>query len=172
MLKLPRVLTEEADFAHSCINTSWSERRDDNSCIYSSSRSGLRSRATFYVDFFDHAASFKDLLMLKRETSTSNCKRRKVAISSRRMQGSSASLSYKAVIIGGVMVLGRPAPFDGAFVDPKRSRFDRTCRTERAEQPAISAITSSVGASSPCNLLSTMSFIRSRFERARFGAII
>ena len=70
------------------------------------------------------------------------------------------------------MVLGRPAPFDGAFVDPKWRRFDRMCRTERAEQPAISAISSSVGALSPCNLLSIMSFIRTYLERARFGAII
>jgi hypothetical protein len=55
------------------------------------------------------------------------------------MQGSMASWSYKAVNIGGVMVLGRPAPFDGALVDPKRRRFARMWRTAQLEHSAILA---------------------------------
>lgn len=70
------------------------------------------------------------------------------------------------------MVLGRPAPFDGAFVDPKSRRFDRMRRTLRVEQPAILAASLSVGAFSPCNLLLIMLWISSCFESARFGAIV
>lgn len=66
-------------------------------------------------------------------------------MSSRRMQGTMASLSHKAVNIGGVMVLGRPAPIDGAFVDPKRRKFYRWRRIIRVEQRAILAVWSSVG---------------------------
>jgi hypothetical protein len=57
--------------------------------------------------------------MLKQVNSTSNSSRRKVTMSLR-CKGTIASLSHKVVDIGGAMVLGRPAAFDGAFVDPKR----------------------------------------------------
>jgi hypothetical protein len=92
--------------------------------------------------------------MLKRLTSTSNSPRRKVTMSSRRTQGTNSSLSYKAVNIGGVMVLGRPAPFNRAFVDPRT--FRRWRRIVRVEQRAILAVWSSVGPWSPCNLLLIM----------------
>jgi len=46
------------------------------------------------------------------------------------------------------MVLGRPTLFDGALVDPKRSRLDWMRRTARLEQLAILAISSSLSASS------------------------
>ena len=54
------------------------------------------------------------------------------------------------------MVLGWPAPFGGALVDPKRSRFDRIRRTVQLEQAAILAISSSLSALSSCNLLPIM----------------
>jgi hypothetical protein len=110
--------------------------------------------------------------MLKRVNSTSNSPRRKVTMSLRRMQGTMASLSHKAVNIGGVMVLGRPAPFDGAFVDPKRRTFRRWWRIARVEQRAILAVWSSVGTWSPCNLLLIMFWVSSCVQTAKFGAIL
>jgi hypothetical protein len=88
------------------------------------------------------------------------------------MQGRIASLSHKTVNIGGVMVLGRPAPFDGAFVDPKVRRFRRWRRIVRVEQQAILAVWSSVGPWSPCNLLLIMFWVSSCVESAKFGAIL
>jgi len=123
----------------SSINTNWSERRDDTSCI-NSSRSRLRSRAIFCMDFFDYLRPFKALLMLEGVTSTSKSLRRKSAMSLRRMQGSRESSSHKAVNIESVIVLRRPAPFDRAFVDPKRSRFRLSLRMARGVQLAILAI--------------------------------
>jgi len=72
--------------------------------------------------------------MLNRVTSTSNSSRRKATMSLRRMQGTMASLSHKAVNIRGVMVLGQPAPFDRAFVDSKRRTFCWWQRIARVEQ--------------------------------------
>ena len=66
--------------------------------------------------------------------------------------------------------MGRPAPFDGALVDPKTGRFERMRRTVRAEQLAILAISSSLSAS-PCDLLLIIFRIRSWVEGARFGAM-
>jgi len=109
--------------------------------------------------------------MLKRVNSTSNSPQRKVTMSLRCMQGTMASFSHKAVNIGGVTVLDRPAPFDGAFVDPKRRMFRRWRRIARAEQ-AILAVWSSVGPWSPCNLLLIMFWISSCVEAAKFGAIV
>jgi hypothetical protein len=54
------------------------------------------------------------------------------------------------------MVLGRPAPLDGAFVDPTRRTFDRMRRTARSEQSAILAISSSFSTLSSCNVLLIM----------------
>jgi hypothetical protein len=71
-----------------------------------------------------------------------------------------------------VIVLGRPALFDGAFVDLKSRRFFRMLRTVRAVQWAVLAISSSVGPVPSCNLLLTMLWIKSWFESARFGAIV
>jgi hypothetical protein len=65
-------------------------------------------------------------------------------MSLRLMQRSMASLSQSAVNTGGVLVLGRPAPFDGAFVDLYRRTFRRWRRIVRAEQQAILAVWSSV----------------------------
>lgn len=84
---------------------------------------------------------------------TSNSSRRKLAILLRFIDSLTESRSCKAVNMGGLIVLGRPAPFDGALVDPKASRFERMRRTVRAEQRAILAISSSLSAS-PCDLLS------------------
>ena len=70
------------------------------------------------------------------------------------------------------MVLGRPAPFDGAFVDPKRRTFRRWRRIVRAEQRATLAVWSSVGPWSPCNLLLIMFWVSSCVETAKFGAIV
>jgi hypothetical protein len=42
------------------------------------------------------------------------------------------------------MVLGQPAPFDRALVDPKRNRFDRMQRTVQSEHSAILAISPSL----------------------------
>jgi hypothetical protein len=42
-------------------------------------------------------------------------------MSSRRMEGTMASISNKAANIGGAMVLYRPALFDGAFVEENGS---------------------------------------------------
>ena len=48
------------------------------------------------------------------------------------------------------MILGRPIPLGGAFVDPKSSRLDQMQRTVREVlQPASSALSSSVGPLSP-----------------------
>jgi len=44
-------------------------------------------------------------------------------MSSRRIQGTIASLLYKAVNIEGVIVLSRLILFDKAFVNPKRRTF-------------------------------------------------
>jgi len=93
-------------------------------------------------------------------------------MSLRRMQETIASLSHKAVNIGGVMVLDRPAPFDRAFVDPKRRTFCRWRRIARAEQQAILAVWSSVGPWSPCSLLLIMFWVSSCVETAKFGAIV
>src|SRR5690242_2841666 len=98
---------------------------EEISCMYWSRSLALRSLATFCVDFLDHPAPFGALLTLKRATSASNSSLRNAAMSCRRMQGSDPSLSSKAVSMGGDMDFGRPPPFGGALVDPKRSRFDR-----------------------------------------------
>lgn len=63
--------------------------------------------------------------------------------------------SYKAVNIGGLIILVRLAPFDGALVDPKTSRFERMWRTVRAEQRVILDISLSLSAS-PCGFLLTI----------------
>jgi hypothetical protein len=63
--------------------------------------------------------------------------------------------------------LGRPAPFDGAFVDPKW-----TFCIARTEQQAILAVWSSVGPWSPCNLLLFMFWVSSCVKTAKFGAIV
>jgi hypothetical protein len=93
-------------------------------------------------------------------------------MSLRRMQGTIASLLHKAVNIGRVMVLGRPAPFDEAFVDPKRRTFYQWLHIVRAEQREILAVWSSVGPWSPCNLLLIMFWVSSCVETAKFGTIV
>jgi hypothetical protein len=126
----------------------------------------------FCVAFLDQLTSFRALRMLKRVTSTSNLLRRKVTMSLRLMQGTMASLSHKAVNIRRVMVLGWPALFDKAFVNPKRRTFCQWQRIARAEQQAILAVWSSVGPWSPCNLLLIMFWVSSCVETAKFGAIV
>lgn len=69
------------------------------------------------------------------------------------------------------MVLGRPAPFDGGFVDPKRM-FRQWRRIARVEQRAILAVWSSVGPWSSCNLLPIMFWVSSCVETAKFGATV
>ena len=59
-----------------------------------------------------------------------------------------------------LIVLGRPALFDGALVNPKTRRLERMWRTVRAEQRAILAISSSLSAS-PCDLLLIIYRVRS-----------
>jgi hypothetical protein len=54
--------------------------------------------------------------------------------------GLRASWSYKAVNIGRVRVVGRPALFDRASVCTKSSRVDRMRRTVRLDHSAILAI--------------------------------
>lgn len=95
-----------------------------------------------------------------------------MTISLRRIQGTIASLLYKAVNTGDVMILGWPVLFDGAFVDPYSRTFRRWRSIVRAEQEAISVVWSSVGPWSPCNLLLIMSWVSSCVETAKVGAIV
>jgi hypothetical protein len=104
--------------------------------------------------------------MLEGVTCVLNSSSTKSTISSRYRSGFSSKYSHRASNIGGVMLRGRPTPFEGAFVEPKWRRFDFIANTERSLQPTTSAI--SAGG---C-LLSIMSRICACCDSARFGAIL
>lgn len=67
--------------------------------------------------------------------------------------GLMANSLHIALIMVGVMELGRPAVFNGGFVCPKTSMFERMRRMVRGLQPKFLAILSSVTVSSPSNSL-------------------
>lgn len=108
----------------SFIKTSYSERRNDISYIYLSRKSGLRSRAMFYVYFFNYLAFFKALPILNRVILTSNLFHKKLVISlGIYMYGLRESWLYKAVSIGGVTVLGRLALFGVTVIVPNEAGY-------------------------------------------------
>jgi hypothetical protein len=73
------------------------------------------------------------LLMLETVTDTSNSVCRKFTISYRYNPGFSCKYSHRASSIGGVTLLGRPPPFEGAFVEPKQRRFLFIAQMERLQ---------------------------------------
>jgi hypothetical protein len=76
------------------------------------------------------------------------------------------------VNILGVTVLGLPALLRGARVVPKRRKFDRIVRTVRVEQPAVTAISLSLGEIPFCDLLRIISRISRCCDSAILGAIV
>jgi hypothetical protein len=116
--------------------------------------------------FFWSNRGISVLPMLEAVTCVLNSSSTKSTISSRYRPGFSSKYSHKASNIGGVMLRGRPTPFEGAFVVPKQRRFDSIAKTERSLQPTTSAI------SAGGQLLRSMSRICACCESARFGAIL
>ena len=123
--------------------------------------------------FCDTANCFLSPAMgFQRSPNTRRCSRvlnsssKKSTISSRYRLGFSSKYSHKASNIGGVMLRGRPTPFEGAFVEPKWRRFDCIAKTKRSLQPTTSAILAGG------QLLKVISWICTCYESARFGAIM
>src|SRR6266536_2002352 len=134
--------------------------------MYRSRRSAFRPFAIRRIVFLVQPRDFSTLPTLDGVTCVSNSSSTKSTISSRYRSGFSSKYSHRESNIGGVMLRGRPTPFDGALVEPKWRRFDCIVNTERSLQPTTSAISAGGW------LLRIMSRICACCDSARFGAIL
>jgi hypothetical protein len=150
----------------SSTKTYYQERICDVLYRYKSRRSAFRPFAIRRIVFLVQPMEASALPMLLGVTYVLNSSNRKSTISSRYRPGFSSKCSHRASNIGGVMLRGRPTPFEGALVEPKERRFDFIAKTERSLQPTASAI------SAGGRLLRTMSRICACCDSARFGAIL
>ena len=107
------------------------------------------------------------LLTLEVVIDTLNFVCRKFTILYRYLLRSFSKYLHRASNIRGVMLLGRPPLFEGAFVEPKQQRFLFIAQIERLLQLATAAILLALS-----DLLWIIWRISVCCESARFGAIL